>query len=212
MYESMVIYRSFYEAIKDLDSATAGTIYNAILSYGLNGEEPDLEGVAKAIFTLVKPQIDANNRRKENGAKGGRNKTEAEPKPNQTETKTEPKPNLNRTKVEPNVNVNVNANVNANVVNNKGAHAYADEPELDKAIRDFIEHRKKLRKPMTDKAVELFINRVKKMSSSVPGQVALINTAIERGWQTVYPVNEAEPQQRNNTDKLAELERRALGE
>ena len=59
------------------------------------------------MLELCKPQIDANNRRFENGKKGGRR--------NQTETKTEPKQNQTETKTEPNVNVNVNDNVNVNV-------------------------------------------------------------------------------------------------
>lgn len=209
MYESMVIYRSFYEAIKDLDPAIAGQTYNAILGYGLNGEEPDLEGVAKAIFTLVKPQIDANNRRKENGAKGGRDKTKEEPNSNLNLTKTEPKPNQTETKVEPNVNVNVNANVNANVVkNNKGAQVrYADDDTLDSCIRDFIDHRKKLRKPMTDRAIELFIKRLESLCpNNTAGQINLIQTAIERGWQTVYPSKETHAEPKKTNSKLQELE------
>lgn len=67
------------------------------------------------------------------------------------------------------------------------ASAYVDDPELNRAVCDFVEHRKKLRKPMTDKAIELFINRVRELAATVPEQIALIDTAIERGWQTVYP-------------------------
>ena len=52
------------------------------------------------------------------------------------------------------------------------ASAYVDDPELNTAICDFVENRKKLRKPMTD---------------SVQDQIDLINTAIECGWLTVYP-------------------------
>ena len=228
MYESMVIYRSFYEAIKDLENSVKGEIYDAIIGYGLNGIEPDLEGVAKSIFTLVKPQIDANNRRKENGAKGGRNRTEEEPNKNLTGTKTEPKPNLNRTKTEPkpnqteteaepnvnvkvNVNAKVNENVNANVVNNNKAarSTFSEDKQLDAAIRDFTEHRRKLRKPMTDKAVKLFMARLEKICpKNIPGQVELINTAIERGWQTVYPPNGTEtiksPESDSKLDALAD--------
>ena len=65
--------------------------------------------------------------------------------------------------------------------------AYVVDPELNTAICDFIEHRKKMRKPMTDKAIELFIQRLQGMADNVPDQISLINTAIERGWMTVYP-------------------------
>ena len=104
MRDSIVFYRSFYEAIKEIPLEEQGVVYNAIYGYALDGIEPELSGIAKAIFLLVKPQIDANNNRYENGKKGGK------PKANQNETKTEPKPNQDETETEPNVNVNVNEN------------------------------------------------------------------------------------------------------
>lgn len=70
------------------------------------------------------------------------------------------------------------------------ASAYAEDTELDQAVRDFIEHRKKLRKPMTDKAVELFMSRLDSMAQDTKSKIALINNAIEKGWQTVYPARE----------------------
>ena len=106
MRDSIVFYRSFYEAIKEIPLGEQGVVYNAIYGYALDGIEPELTGIAKAIFLLVKPQIDANNNRYENGKKGGK------PKANQNETKTEPKPNQDITETEPNENVNVNVNEN----------------------------------------------------------------------------------------------------
>ena len=67
------------------------------------------------------------------------------------------------------------------------ASAYVDDPELNTAICDFVEHRKKLRKPMTDKAIALFVRHLQEITNNVQDQIDLINTAIERGWQTVYP-------------------------
>ena len=106
MRDSIVFYRSFYEAIKEIPLEEQGVVYNAIYGYALDGIEPELTGVAKAIFLLVKPQIDANNAKYENGKKGGK------PKTNRSETKPEPKSNQSETKPEPNVNENVNVNEN----------------------------------------------------------------------------------------------------
>lgn len=105
--DSFVFYRSFAECIQELDPAVQIECYNAIVNYALDGIEPDDNGVVMAIFKAFKPQIDANNRRYENGKRGGR-----KPKDNQTETKPKPKDNQTITKPEPNVNVNVNDNVN----------------------------------------------------------------------------------------------------
>ena len=40
---------------------------------------------------------------------------------------------------------------------------------------------------MTDKAIALFVRHLQGMTDNVQDQIDLINTAIERGWQTVYP-------------------------
>lgn len=125
MRESIVFYRSFYEAIKELPAEEFRNAVMAIMEYGLNDSEIDTSGVAKAILIMAKPQIDKNNKRYENGLRGGtkpkqnQNETKVEPNPNQTVTKVEPKQNQNgtkaepkRTKPEPNVNDNVNVNVN----------------------------------------------------------------------------------------------------
>lgn len=123
MRESIVFYRSFYEAIKELPAEEFRNAVMAIMEYGLNDSEIDTSGVAKAILIMAKPQIDKNNKRYENGLRGGikpkqnQNGTKTEPNPNQTVTKVEPTPNQNGTKAEPkrtNPEPNDNDNVNVN--------------------------------------------------------------------------------------------------
>jgi hypothetical protein len=104
--DSMVFYRSFYEAIKELSKEQQGEIYNAIFSYGLDFTEPNLSGVSKTVWTLIKPQIDANIRRYNNGNK---------PKNKQNISKTEAKPKQEASKTQANDNVNDNVNVNKQV-------------------------------------------------------------------------------------------------
>lgn len=72
MRDSVVFYRSFYDAIKDLPDDQLAKSFKAIMEYGLNGNEPDTNGLEKTIYLLTKPQIDANNKRYLNGTKGGR--------------------------------------------------------------------------------------------------------------------------------------------
>lgn len=103
MRDSFIFYKSFYESIKELDPKDQVQIYNAIFEYEFYKNEPELSGVCKSIFTLIIPQLEANNKRYENGKKGGRPKTKEKPNDNQNETKLKP-------------NVNVNDNVNENVI------------------------------------------------------------------------------------------------
>lgn len=69
--DSFLFYRSFYEAIQGLPKDIQLEIYTAAMEYGLNGVEPDdLKPVARGMFSLMKPVIDTNNKRFENGKKG----------------------------------------------------------------------------------------------------------------------------------------------
>lgn len=105
MRESIIFYRSFYEAIKDLKTDIQGEIYTAIMEYGLYGKETENLGpIARSIFTLVKPQIDKNIKRYENGCRGGR--------PNRNKPEQEPNNNQNKSEQGPKENDNVNDNKN----------------------------------------------------------------------------------------------------
>ena len=122
MADSFVFYRSFYESIRALDPETQLAFLTAVMEYALNEEEIPLPVVPKALFTAVKPQIDANRKRQVVGSLGGRPKKETEGFEEKnhrfSEEKTigyvNEKPNVNE-----NVNVNVNANVNENVKEKK---------------------------------------------------------------------------------------------
>lgn len=70
--ESFVFYESFYDAIKTLEKDDQFELFLAITEYGIEGTIRELQGVARGMFALIKPQIDANNRKWVNGKKGGR--------------------------------------------------------------------------------------------------------------------------------------------
>ena len=111
--DSFIFYRSFYEAISELPKENQADTYNAIMQYALNQEEIKLTGISKAIFSLVKPQLDANYKKYENG-KQKKSKTEAKHKQTKSKTKTNVNENVNDNE-NVNVNVNVNDNDNENV-------------------------------------------------------------------------------------------------
>lgn len=102
--DSYIFYRSFYEAIKEIPELDQLSVYKAISIYALEQEEIELTGIAKAIFSLVKPQLDANYKKYENGK--------------QKKSKTEAKDNQRTSKIGTNVNVNENVNDNVNENNN----------------------------------------------------------------------------------------------
>ena len=111
--ESMVFYRSFYEALKDLTDVELANAFRVLAEYGLNGVELECTGTAKVVLMMAKPQIDKNNLRYENGKKGADfGKLGGRPKKPQENPKKTPKKPQENPKETPNVNVNVNDNVN----------------------------------------------------------------------------------------------------
>ena len=106
--QSFVFYRSFYEAISKVSSKeTKADIFEAICELGLNENVIELDdAVGQIIMDLIKPQLQANNKKYEDGKKGGR--------PPKKTTGSENKKTTGYSKKKPNVNENVNENDNVN--------------------------------------------------------------------------------------------------
>lgn len=62
--------------------------------------------------------------------------------------------------------------------------------DLKKVLLDFIDMRKAIKKPMTSRALELLIDKARKMTADESMQIAILNQSIERCWQTIYPLKE----------------------
>lgn len=79
--DSFIFYRSFFEAITILPNKERLKVFDAIAEYSLNFKKIELTGTAKALFTLIQPQLEANNKRFISGSKAKRkqngSKTEA---------------------------------------------------------------------------------------------------------------------------------------
>lgn len=122
MRDSMIFYRSFYESLNGMSSITKAEVYDAIFVYGLDFQEPTFtDDFARSLFILIKPQIDANIKRYNNGNK---------PKLKQDKSKTEAKQKQTISKSKANVNVNDNVNENNNIDTRKQKFADSLKPFL----------------------------------------------------------------------------------
>lgn len=120
--DSFIFYRSFQDAINEADEKDQLLIYQAIANYALNLDEPKLTGMAKVVWILIKPQLDANWRRYENGCKGSefgkkggapKGNTNALKQNNPQTTPIQPQDKGNAIEqTTPNVNENNNHNIN----------------------------------------------------------------------------------------------------
>ena len=75
----------------------------------------------------------------------------------------------------------------------KETKSFSDDPELNQAILAFMEFRKSIKKPMTDRAVELLIKKLNGMTSYIPEQIEIINQSIMNGWQGIFPLKNEQP-------------------
>jgi hypothetical protein len=70
--KSFVFYDSFYKAMSYLNDKEKIQYIEAICNYSLFDITIDMDIKIEAMFALIKPQIDANIKKRENGKKGGR--------------------------------------------------------------------------------------------------------------------------------------------
>lgn len=98
-------------------------------------------------------------------------------------TKRQPSSNQSATNRQP-------ADINNNV-NNENNIIYNADPQLDAAIKEFIKFRRGMKKPMTDHAIELLINKLNKLSSDTSEQIEILNQSMLNGWQGVFPLKES---------------------
>lgn len=100
--DRFIFYSSFYESSQLLDEVSRCRFYEAIFKYSLDDEEEELDGIVASMFGLVKPVLDAQVKRVENGKKGAKfgklggrpSKTTKKPKDEEKPTKKAEKPTL----------------------------------------------------------------------------------------------------------------------
>lgn len=120
--QSFVFYKSFADALLDMDPEECKACIASLCRYAFDGEEEAETPMAKVFLTLVKPQIDANIQRREAGRSGGTAKASKAVAKSSDATK-DAKQSL--------ANVNVNVNANANVKENPPTPFTVEEATSD---------------------------------------------------------------------------------
>lgn len=76
---------------------------------------------------------------------------------------------------------------------------YTDNENLITAIKDFAKFRKAIKAPLTDRALQLCLNKLDKLADKDDMKIAILEQSIERGWKGLFPLKD-NPQQEENTD------------
>ena len=80
-----------------------------------------------------------------------------------------------------------------------------ESTELREALIEFVKFRKLIKKPMTNKALELIIAKLNKLGVSDRERVAILNQSIERGWAGVFALKDDEAQPRSHYQQQPNL-------
>lgn len=66
-----------------------------------------------------------------------------------------------------------------------------EDETLKNTLRDFIKMRKAIKKPLTERALELIIKELYKLSQNVDEQIKILEKSIVSNWQDIYPLNKS---------------------
>lgn len=138
MNEGFVFYKSFLDSIRMLPKEEQLKAFDALAGYAIYGEEPQETGLFRVVYEMAKPQLDANQKRRNGGSKGGRPKQETndseEEKPMVIE---EEKPMVSENE---NLNINIKKKKKENInINNIYRGAEAPAPQQKKFIPPTVE-------------------------------------------------------------------------
>lgn len=79
----------------------------------------------------------------------------------------------------------------------KNMHAIVEEfgsgdSDLIGTLYDFIDMRKMIKKPLTERALTMIINKLKKLSDNRQVWIDILNQSILHNWQDVYPLKKGD--------------------
>lgn len=77
---------------------------------------------------------------------------------------------------------------------------YPLDAKLNQAMIDFVEYRKKIKAPMTDRAVDLMIGKLDSMTADNNEKIAILEQSIVNGWKGVFPLRNENTKKADDND------------
>lgn len=111
----------------------------------------------------------------------------------------------------------VKGSLNNNIANNKVDYidkekpktvgtlinGYTDNEDLQKALMDFAKMRKTIKKPLTQRAMELLFDKLDKLATDDNTKIEILNQSIMNNWQGVFELKETKKQSKPIPQKKA---------
>lgn len=203
--EYFCAYHSYLKSIRNLSDAECGRLFKALLQYSAGEQLINLQGREGIAFDFICEQIDRDNEKyaercrtnRENGAKASATEI-PRTVPNGTERpQTVPIAPQGKGKGEGERKDDIPSGNNTPPTPPRGS---VDVPEaLAESWNGFCEMRKKIKKPLTDRAAKMILNELERLAPGDNHTKGLIlDQSTKRCWQDVYQLKGDKPGDTDN--------------
>lgn len=203
--DSFILYLDQQTVFETLTDEQAGQLIKKIFEYEKTNKFPEMNQMLKIAFIPIMQSLDRNREKYENVVERNKNNIAKRWENKDTKNTTGKTGIRKNTKNTDNDNEydsdNDNESVSDNKEKKKKKKTFQDvfqennfSTELETTLKDFIDMRKAMSKPMTTKALELLIKNLDKLTNLEEEKIAILNQSIEHSWQTVYPLKNTKVQ------------------
>jgi hypothetical protein len=187
MRKAFTFYSSYYESIKELPKENRDELYNGIIEYSFEKKEQNFTGISLSMWLLIKPNIDNNISRYENGL-SPKNKDKSS-KTKQDKSKKEAKKKQSKS----------NALSLSLIIN---SIFYKDNKELNTIFIEFLKLRDTLKAVNSELAIKELMNTLSKYDDDT--KILMIKKSIKSSWKDVYPLKDKPYQKEVVEEKVPE--------
>ena len=172
-----------------LNDGEVGRLFRGMLQYASTGEAPDLKGGERVLWSeareAIEKQLSISEKRAVAGSLGGVAKAGKlwqtvanDSKPKQTVA------NDSKEKTTPSdspLKENRKKAISKDIAKERQL-----SPALEAAVREFKDMRTRMRKPMTELAIERMLHKLTTLASDEKTQIDIIHQSIDKGWTDLY--------------------------
>ena len=190
------LFVDYLDAIEPLGDAERGRLFTSLLLYAKTGAVPQLGGNERFLFPMMKAQIDrditifedVSKARSEAGKLGGRPKNQTKAKKAIAFSESKKSKDKDKDKDKDKEKDNTKEKIPT-----ESKRKRFENPLLQEAFDGFAEMRMAIKKPLTERAADMIISKLDKLSDSVNAKdrykIECLNQSVLHNWQGVFEVN-----------------------
>ena len=153
MINKFTFYENYYQIIKFLPDKDRLSLYDSIMKYMFEDEEPNLKALLNGIWVNIKMPLDTNKKNIKNGQNGGRpakpiDNPDNNPKETQEEPKAKPKAKAN------------NISYFLFLVSNNKYNNINDNDIIINKIKEWLEYKQQKKTKYTEIGLQKLINKI----------------------------------------------------